>query len=96
MVALNAPTRFEIKIDRDEIVIGKKKELVDEVVPFNKMISRKHCKVIRNNGIFYIMDVGSLNGTYVNELKLLPNQAHQINKGDIVRDDKKGGYDCEI
>lgn len=84
MVALNAPTHFEINIGKDELVIGKKSDLVDEVVPFNKMISRKHCKVIRSNGMYFIMDVGSANGTYVNNVKLLPNQLHQIYKGDMI------------
>lgn len=85
MVALNAPTQFEINIDRDETIIGKKADLVDEVVPYNQMISRKHCKVMRNNGVYYIVDLGSVNGTYVNNVKLLPNQSHQMNKGDIIQ-----------
>lgn len=85
MVALNAPTPYEMNIDRDEIVIGKKVDFVDEVVSFNKMISRRHCKVIRNNGLYYIMDVGSVNGTFVNNVKLLPNQLYQINKGDLIQ-----------
>ncbi len=85
MVAMNAPSHFEIPLDRDCLTIGKKKELVDEVIPFNKMISRKHCKITRQNGSYYITDEGSANGTYVNKTRLVPNQPCQIKKGDILR-----------
>ncbi|WP_294188565.1 FHA domain-containing protein [uncultured Clostridium sp.] len=85
IVAMNAPKYFEIVIDRDEIIIGKKAEVVDAVIQFNKMISRKHCKVTRNNGDYYITDEGSANGTYVNRKRILPNQPCKINRGDIIR-----------
>ena len=85
IVAMNAPEHFEILIDRDEMLLGKKQELVDAVIPFNKMISRKHCRISRNNGEFYISDEGSANGTYVNRTRLSPGQRQQIKKGDIIR-----------
>ena len=85
MVAMNAPDYFEFMIDRDEILIGKKQEIVDIVIPFNKMISRKHCKIKKNNGIYFISDEGSANGTYVNRVRVSPNQPVAINKGDIIR-----------
>lgn len=85
MVAMNAPSYFEIVIDKAEVLIGKKQEIVDRVIGFNKMISRKHCRVTSVNGAFYINDEGSANGTYVNGMKLVPGQKCQINRGDIVR-----------
>lgn len=85
IVAMNAPGHFEILIDRDEMLLGKKRELVDAVIPFNKMISRKHCRISRNKGDFYISDEGSANGTYVNRIRLSPGQRQLIKKGDIIR-----------
>lgn len=85
IVAMNAPEDFEILIDKDETLLGKKRELVDAVIPFNNMISRKHCRISRNNGEFYISDEGSANGTYVNRVRLSPGQRQQIRKGDIIR-----------
>lgn len=85
MVALNAPEPFEILIDREEMLLGKKQALVDAVIPFNKMISRKHCRISRDNGAFYISDEGSANGTYVNRVRLSPGQRQRIKKGDIIR-----------
>lgn len=85
MVAMNAPSYFELVIDKDEMIIGKKPELVNAVIPFNKMISRKHCRITRVNGNYYISDEGSANGTYVNRLRLVNGQSKEINRGDIIR-----------
>lgn len=85
MVAMNAPNYFEVVIDKDDAVIGKKQELVDLVIPFNKMISRKHCRITNINGIYYIRDEGSANGTFVNGIRLNPGQKIQMNRGDVIR-----------
>ena len=85
LVAMNAPSHFELVIDRDDAVIGKKQELVDMVIPFNRMISRKHCRITNRTGIYYINDEGSANGTFVNGVRLNPGQKAQINRGDIIR-----------
>lgn len=85
MVAMNAPQHFEIVVDRDVLVIGKKAELVDAVIPFNKMISRKHCRITKQGGSYYITDEGSANGTYINSKCIVTNKAYQVNRGDIIR-----------
>lgn len=71
--------------NRDNVVIGKKQEWVDLVIPFNRMISRKHCRITNQTGIYYINDEGSANGTFVNGVRLNPGQKVQINRGDIIR-----------
>ena len=85
LVAMNAPSYFELTIDREDVLIGKKQELVNKVISFNKMISRKHCKISNINGLYYINDEGSANGTFVNGVKLNPGQKIQINRGVIIR-----------
>lgn len=85
LVAMNAPSYFELIIDRGDTVIGKKQELVDMVIPFNKMISRKHCRITNRTGIYYINDEGSVNGTFVNGVRLNPGQKVQISRGDVIR-----------
>ena len=49
------------------------------------MISRKHCRITNQTGIYYINDEGSANGTFVNGVRLNPGQKVQINRGDIIR-----------
>lgn len=85
LVAMNAPNHFEIAIDSADVVIGKKQEMVDKVIPFNKMISRKHCRITCVNGAYFIADEGSANGTFVNGVRVAQGQRFPINKGDIVR-----------
>lgn len=85
LVAMNAPSFFELAIDRDDALIGKKHELVDLVIPFNQMISRKHCRITKVNGAYFINDEKSANGTFVNGVRLNPGQKLQINRGDVIR-----------
>lgn len=85
LVAMNAPTHIEIAVTKNNFTIGKKAELVDGVVGFNKMISRSHCKITKNGSQFFITDLQSANGTYVNHTRLQPNQPHPIKGGDLVR-----------
>ena len=85
ITAMNAPSRVEITVNKDEFVIGKKPELCDGVISFNKMISRSHCKICRKGSQYTITDLQSANGTYVNKVKLQPNQSFPINSGDIIR-----------
>lgn len=85
ITAMNAPTRVEIVVTKDEFVIGKKPELCDGVIDFNKMISRSHCRINKRGSQYTITDLQSANGTYVNKVKLQPNQPHPINNGDVIR-----------
>ena len=58
---------------------------VDGLITFNKAISRVHCKVAYQSGNYYIIDLGSANGTYVNSKRLQPQSPELIRNGDRVR-----------
>lgn len=85
IIAMNAPTRVDITITKDDFVIGKKAELCDGVIGFNKMISRSHCRISRRGSQYTITDLQSANGTFVNKNRLQPNQPYPINHGDVIR-----------
>ena len=85
IIAMNAPNRVEITVTKDSFIIGKKAELCDGVVDFNKMISRTHCRIDRTGVKYTVTDLQSANGTYVNKNRLQPNQPCVIKHGDIVR-----------
>ena len=85
IIAMNAPSRVEIAVTKDEFIIGKKAELCDGVIDFNKMISRSHCRINKRGNHYTITDLQSANGTFVNKVKLQPNQPHPINNGDVIR-----------
>ena len=73
------------RITQDEFTIGKKSDLVDGAILGNPAVSRRHCAIIRKDGVFFISDLGSANGTFVNQ-KMLPEKTpHPLRTGDIVR-----------
>lgn len=85
LVAMDVRPRFEVVINKPEFIIGKKQSVVDGVISFNKMISRIHCKVICKQDDYYIEDLQSANGTYINNVRLQPKVATRIKHGDVVR-----------
>lgn len=87
LVAMNAPkgNHFEIIIDRDELLIGKKRDAVDVVISYNEMISRRHCKITKENDKYFITDVGSANGTKINGFRIPKDQKYPFDRGDIIR-----------
>ena len=85
LIALRTPTQFELVVDRDEYIIGRKADAVHGVIPFNGAIGRVHCKITRSGFGYRIEDLGSANGTYVNRQRLLPHKPVAIKNGDLIR-----------
>ncbi len=48
-------------------------------------ISRKHCEIWQENGVFYLKDLGSRNGTALNGELLVPQKPYALNDGDLVQ-----------
>lgn len=85
LVLINGMQPVTITLSRECTVIGKKREMVDECITFNNMISRKHCSIVRQGDKYFITDEASSNGTFVNGSRLVPKQYYQINRGDVIR-----------
>ncbi len=85
IVAINSPRPIEILIDKDNYILGKNPSMVDGAITFNKAISRVHCKITNSNGEYMITDLESVNGTYVNKVRLLPKEPHPLKNGDVIR-----------
>jgi pSer/pThr/pTyr-binding forkhead associated (FHA) protein len=48
-------------------------------------VSRRHARILRKEGKYFIEDLGSTNGTYVNRgRRLLPGNSQPLNNGDEV------------
>ena len=85
LAPLNTNRDSTIKMEGDEFIIGKKPELVNFVIDYNKLISRIHCKINRVNGGFEVTDLSSTNGTYLNRIRLVPNQSYPVKNGDSLK-----------
>ena len=85
IIAMNAPTRLELAVNKDSFVIGKNAGAVDGLVSFNNMISRIHCRIDKTGDNVTITDLKSANGTYLNKVRLQPNQPAMLRNGDVIR-----------
>ena len=63
-------TGEKIYIDKDEFVIGKSANHADYTIRDNTAVSRAHCIISRRNGVCYIRDNNSTNGTFINDQEL--------------------------
>ncbi len=50
----------------------------------NKQISRKHALIVVAGGSFFLTDLGSGNGTYLNGSKVAPNEKSLLRHGDMI------------
>lgn len=69
-------------IDKDVYIIGKSNIEADFVISDNKTISRKHAQIINKTDEYFIIDMNSTNGTYLNGIKLNPFCEAKIKSGD--------------
>ncbi|MDD5458988.1 MAG: FHA domain-containing protein [Phycisphaerae bacterium] len=70
-----------IPVTQPMVVIGRRK-FCDLRIPVAN-VSRKHCRLHHEDGIFKITDLGSKNGTFVNG-KPIKNDA-PLNAGDVLK-----------
>lgn len=68
---LRESTLEKIIIDKEEFLIGRSKQDCDYVIFNNKNIGRRHARIIRSRGIYYIEDMQSVNKTYVEEIPIV-------------------------
>ena len=85
ITAINSPVQMALTITQPEYLIGKNPGMVHGAVTHNPAISRVHCKISYVQGHYYLTDVGSANGTYINQHKVEPHQTVEISNGDYLK-----------
>lgn len=83
--SVNTPEAIDFRINAKEFIIGKNPTAVNGAITFNKAISRVHCKIIYQQNSYFIVDLGSANGTYVNKMRISPQQPCRIKNGDNIK-----------
>lgn len=74
-----------IDISRKDFVIGKERKKVAFCITGNSTVSRRHCKIQYDGTDFYVMDLGSLNGTLVNGIRLEANVPTRLSDQDWIQ-----------
>lgn len=82
-------TIIELQPNLSVIHIGKPNDRIPPDVdvsgfPNSEIVSRIHADIRVEGDAFYIEDVGSANGTYINNLPLLPGNRHRLRAGDRI------------
>lgn len=85
----NLPT-FEIT--KTPFIIGKSNTMADGVISGNDMISRRHCRIEYEEGQYYAVDMKSLNHTWVNGKRLMPENT----EGTIIADVREPIHDGDV
>lgn len=71
----------EYKIERPEIVIGRDPQL--DLVIESLAVSRRHARLLLKNGDYFLEDLGSSNGTFLNDQRL--SSRARLSSGDRIR-----------
>ena len=70
---------------RAVITVGRSPEC-DLVLPGDEVrVSRQHVRVERREGGYLLVDLGSRNGTLLNDNQIPPSSTHPLNEGDVVK-----------
>jgi len=80
LVFTEGDVTLTLKLDQDQITIGRSKENV--VVVNNRKASRKHAKIDRVGATYQVTDLGSGNGTRLNGKKI---DFQALAKGDEIK-----------
>ena len=68
LVLVNTPERYTVELTREVSVVGRMPEC--EVMLSDGLVSRRHAELRREENHYRIVDLNSLNGIYVNNLRV--------------------------
>jgi ribosomal protein L40E len=82
-------TMIDIPDSLSSITLGKPNEQCSPDIdvsgfPNSEIVSRIHARLIVEDNNFYLEDLGSSNGTYINHLPLLRGDRHLLEAGDHI------------
>lgn len=83
--SIGSPVQVNLNITEPEYLIGKNPSMVNGAVTHNPAISRVHCKISFNNGKYYLTDMGSANGTFLNQSRLNKQETRELHSGDYIK-----------
>lgn len=82
---INTPGELVFQVGQEDFVIGSDKNQVDGFIDAETLVSPVHARIIWDENGFYVMDMDSVNGTYVNDQRIDPMTKVKIGFGGILR-----------
>lgn len=85
-VALSIPLLDEVVVGRTDPMLPQPPDV--DLQPYgggSAGVSRHHARFLRRPEGWFLEDLQSTNGTYLNEVRLLPRRPVRLNSGDLVR-----------
>jgi hypothetical protein len=74
---VDSRTGEEHLLAKDSVVIGRHRSC-DIIIPVVE-VSRRHCRIFIDDGVYYVEDQGTVNGTFVNDKMI--RSAHLLQEG---------------
>ncbi len=71
------------QIDRPLMYLGR--QVGTEIQVNDSQVSRRHLQLENRSGQLYVTDLASANGSYINGVRLIPNQTQLLRPGDNLR-----------
>lgn len=83
LVSSNPGVRENVEVRKERFVIGKLKGQTDLTLNL-PVVSRMHAEIEHRDGKYFLVDLNSTNGTYLNGERLEANEYRQLHSGDEV------------
>jgi pSer/pThr/pTyr-binding forkhead associated (FHA) protein len=74
LLKFNAAVIREIPLDQPALTVGRKPD--NDVIIDNPAVSAHHCRIAVRGGTYFVEDLESTNGTYVNEKRIKKSGLH--------------------
>ncbi len=74
----------KIEIKGESFIIGRNPDTAG-YVEADRGVSRAHLEIYREGEEWHARDLGTTNGSYLNEEKMIPNKGYSLKEGDVLR-----------
>ena len=81
---INLQNGARISVSQMPFVIGKSEKKADYVLD-NPAVSRAHARIIERQGNYYVIDLGSTNGTYIKDKRLESDKEYLLADNDTLK-----------